>query len=85
MTRRTRLAIGSALILAIGCASASVVSPERRVELELFALQAACREKPRDVGSPEIRRLCELLTAPADPTPVIEDRGPSEGPTGDAG
>ncbi len=39
------------------------LTPEQRLELEMSAARIACSELPADAGSPEVRKLCDLLTA----------------------
>jgi hypothetical protein len=56
VTRQTRLLIGSAIVLAVGCASsqrvAERVPPEDRIQLERAILESACLEIP-DMGKVE--------------------------------
>ena len=67
MNRTERLWTGVVICLAIGCATANQavkrLTPEQRLEIEMSAARIACSELPADAGSPEVRKLCDLLTA----------------------
>jgi len=92
MTRQTRLLIGSALILAIGCSSAQraaeKLSVEDRITAEALALRAACAELP-DNAAPDLKAICAAfaegdgpMSGDGGPAPIIEERkpiGPGEG------
>ena len=84
MTRPIRLLIGSAIILAIACAStqraAERIPPEDRIQLERAILESACLEIP-DMSkvSAEVAELCKALL------PSAPSEGPGEGNGGPPG
>lgn len=90
MTRPTRLRIGSALLLAIGCSTAQraaeSVPLEDRLRAEAVLLHTLCIELP-DNAAPDLRQLCAMFTdgdgpvsGDGGPAPILEERKPSVGP-----
>ncbi len=91
MTRQFRLAIGSLIVVAVGCAGAvPQITAEQRVQLEVLALQqacAACLAKLRlCTANPEVIAVCAAFERP-EPIITSGDSGPPSlsPPSGDAG
>lgn len=80
MTRRLRLTLGSALILAIGCAAAQrtadAIPASDRVLLEAAVVHEACAEyakQPKRV--PDVDAICKMFEQ--DDAPHSGDGGPA--------
>ena len=64
MSRTRRLVYGAALCFALGCAAATNITPEQRVQLEVLALQQACLALPPGaVVTPEVRVVCAAFAS----------------------
>ena len=85
MTRPTRLLTGSAIILAVACAStqraAERIPVEDRILLERAAIEAMCIEIP-DMSkvSPEVAALCNALVPPVPSEGPVSGNGGPPGP-----
>lgn len=78
MTHTTRAYLGSAILLAIGCAELSQLTPDQRVQLAVGSVQDACQACGAACVDPSVVAVCGAFKR--------ADDGPSEGPaSGDGG
>lgn len=89
MTRQARLALATALCLALACASLPKVRPGQAIEAAVLAVSEMCINDPPGPEDPKAVDLCSAFaTHPVerDDSPASGDSGPPTGlePKGEA-